>query len=430
MATVNLKEEVYRRRAQIKEVTAETKMADFTEKVLLEITQEITDRYSDLVHAVAAGKREVKALENVINDVIVEKGILLGRDREQTLKLVLDNILGYGILQPLIDSEATDVFVNGPGVVYVRVNDKDVRRTDISFRSIEHLEQYIRSIMVRNGQKINHAEPLKDARDVKNSLRINAGIRPSARTPYIAIRKHTAKHFSTQDFYRSKTFTPEVLGFLKKAVKARMNILIAGPTGSGKTTLMRYLAQEHIPKDERIVVIEEEAELEIDHPNMVVLEAKKKMGEEDNNITMDDLVKNALRMGMRRIILGELRGKEAFTLLRAFGTGHDGGMTSAHSNDIYNAVYQLAVMMLYADTPLKYEHLKLMISQALDIIIYIENYRITQIAAVTGYDWQRGIICLETLYDTERKADGSVVCNFKEPSEYVKELFWRRGVEL
>lgn len=141
-------------------------------------------------------------------------------------------------------------------------------------------------------------------------------------------------------------------------------------------------------------------------------------------------MRNGLRMAMRRILLGEFRGKEAFALIRAFGTGHDGGMVTVHANDLYNALDQVAVMMLYAAAPLKYEHLKLLIAQALDLIIYMENYRITDIAFVAGYDRHRQEIVLEPILETERDAAGSLVYVWHPLSDSAKKLFWRRGVAM
>lgn len=434
MGTVSLRQEIYRRQQQ-NDAAKKVNVNDAAEmdSLILQITQKVTSTYGDLVSEVSRGVKPVQVLENVVETVVINEGITLeeGCTTEDTVKQVMNSILGYGVLQPLInDPEVTDIFVNGPKKVYKRVNQEDIPVPEISWRDDDHLEQYIRSVMIKCGRKIHNGIPVADGRDLRRRLRINAGIYPVAKTPYLAIRKHAVQAFTLDQLLRSGTFTKEVLNFLQKAVEARLNILLAGPTGSGKTTLLNVLASNFIPKTQRIVVIEEEAELNIDSDNIVYLEAKKKSGEDDTTLEMDDLVKNALRMAMRRIILGELRGREAFTLLRAFGTGHDGGLTTIHSNDIWNTLEQLAVMMLYANQPLSYQHLKRIISQSIDLIVYIENYRVVEIASVDGFDEQAGEVILTPVFATERNEEGKLECRFQIVSEPLRKLFWQRGVRL
>lgn len=431
MGLVNLADEIYRRQNNLAPGRKEAPLAKGggDGEILFQVIQEILHDYSDVVHAVSTGAKHSTVLERLVSQIITEHGYVLQGGREATIKNVLDNILRYGVLQNLIDDPAvTDIFVNGPQNVYKRVNDRDIFCPEIHFRDNKHLEQYIRAVLARVGGRINQAECLVDTRDVQNRLRINAGIPPAAKTPYLCIRKHVVADFTSADFLQRGTFTPEIEEFLALALKARLNILIAGPTGSGKTTLMRFLASHYIPEDERIVVMEEEEELFIPHKNQVALEAKKRAGEDDVEITLDDLVKNGLRMAMRRMLLGEFRGKEAFALIRAFGTGHDGGIVTVHANDLFNAVDQIAVMMLYANTPLKYEHLKLLIAQALNLIVYMENYRVTDIAFVAGYAHQRQEVLLEPVFETERDAAGNLVYVRHPLSDAARKLFWRRGV--
>ncbi len=433
MGVVNLTEEIHRRQdlvASGRDQAGHPPTGE-AEDVLFLVTQAILQDYADVVQAASTGKKDQAVLERLAARIISERGYVLKSGSQGTVKAILDNLLRYGPLQDLIDDPAvTDIFVNGPQNVYKRVNDRDIFCPDIRFRDEKHLEQFIRAVLARVGQRITQAECLVDTRDLRNRLRINAGIPPAAKTPYLCIRKHVVANFTAADFRRSGTFTPEIEEFLALALRARLNILIAGPTGSGKTTLMRFLASHYIPEDERIVVMEEEEELFIPHRNQVALEAKKRAGEDDVEITLDDLVKNGLRMAMRRMLLGEFRGKEAFALIRAFGTGHDGGLVTVHANDLFNAVDQVAVMMLYANTPLQYEHLKLLIAQALNLIVYLENYRITDIAFVSGYDHQRQEVLLEPVFETERDAAGNLVYVRHPLSDAARQLFWRRGVAI
>jgi len=433
MGAVSLADEIYsrknNRRIENKVSALENPKED--KDIVFLVTEAILRDYSEVVYAVTTGTKASVVLERLVDQVITERGYQLKGGREGTVKAVLDNILRYGILQDLIDNpEVTDIFLNGPQNVYKRVNNVDVFCPEISFRDNRHLEQFIRTVLAKVGQRITQAECLVDTRDVQNHIRINAGIPPAAKTPYLCIRKHTVADFDADDFVSAGTFTPEVQEFIALAMKARLNTLIAGPTGSGKTTLMRFLASNFIPDNERIVIMEEEEELKIAHRNQVALEAKKKAGENDQEITLNDLVRNGLRMAIRRILLGEFRGKEAFALIRAFGTGHDGGMVTVHANDLYNALDQVAVMMLYANTPLNYEHLKLLIAQALDLIIYMEDYRITDIAYVAGYDRQRQEVLLEPILETERDSAGNLVYKWHPLSDSAKKLFWRRGVAI
>jgi len=436
LAVVNLKDEFYRRNTGINNRESpqiNVKHAEDVDNYIMQVTQKVTQEYSDLVNAVSRGEKDIDILENVVGKTILNMGMALGEETstDEAVKKVLDSILGYGVLQPYIkDPQITDIFINGPDNIYVRVNGKDVRVPEIRWKDNNHLEQYVRSVLIKCGRKIHSGIPLADARDTRNRLRVNAGIPPVAKTPYMAIRIHTVYHFTLEDFLDNGTFTDEVLKFIKKGVQARLNILIAGPTGSGKTTLLRFVTEEFIQHDQRVVVLEEEEELMLRLPNMVALEAKRKSGEDDTNVEMDDMVKNSLRMAMRRIILGELRGKEAFTLLRAFGTGHDGGLTTVHANDTYNAIEQLAVMMMFAKAPLSYVQLKRIISQSIDLMIYIDNCRVTEITSVDGFDEESAEVILSPVFVTERDKTGKLQCRPCPASKSLEKLFWQRGYSL
>lgn len=435
-AIVNLKEEACRRKtgqdgSPLK--TIDIAKAHEVDELIQTVTKKITSKYGDLVNEVNRGEKETKILGNIIEKIIVELGIKLGEDytAQETVKKIMDTILGYGVLQPYInDPQITDIFVNGHDNVYKRVKGQDITIPEVKWKDNQHLEQYIRSVLIKNGRKIHSGIPLADARDMKKRLRINVGIPPVAKKPYLTLRKHTVFDFNKDDFLNNGTFTQEVLNFIQKGVEARLNLLIAGPTGSGKTTLMRFLAEAFIPADQRVVVLEEEEELFLRLKNLVTLEAKKKSGEEDTSVEMDDMVKNSLRMAMRRIILGELRGKEAFTLLRAFGTGHDGGMTTIHANDTYNAVEQLAVCMLFANTPLSYMHLKRLISQSIDLMVYVENQRVIEVTSLDGFDEVKNEVILSPVFVSERDQNGELQCKSCSISDSLRDLFWQRGMSL
>ncbi|MCF8010895.1 MAG: Flp pilus assembly complex ATPase component TadA [Clostridiales bacterium] len=435
-AVVNLKEEVYSRKMQerskkgeIKE-NANVQNAEDVDNIILTVTQKVTSEYGELVNEVSRGEKDTDVLENVVEDTLVDMGAGFSQEfsSEETVSKVMDSILGYGVLQPYIDeSGVTDIFINGPKNVYKRVNGEDIPTPEVQWKNNDHLIQYIRSVMIKCGRKIHSGHPLADARDTSKNLRINAGIPPVAKTPYLTFRRHTVFDFTQEDFLKNGTFTQEVIDFIKKTVKFRLNILVAGPTGSGKTTLLRFLANEFIPPHERVVVLEEEEELMLSLSNLVALEAKKKSGEDDTSIEMNDMVKNSLRMAMKRVILGELRGEEAFTLLRAFGTGHDGGLTTIHSNDTYNSVEQLAVMMLFANTPLSYTNLKRVISQSIDLIVYVENKKVTEVTSIDGFDEEKEDVILSPVFVTERDTDGKLRTKSYPISDKLQNLLWQRG---
>jgi len=400
------------------------------DRLVYDVTEQILADHADVVYAVAAGRRGEDVLERLVTQVVIAKGLGTA-SLQDTVRTILDYILRYGPLQPLIDDPAvTDIFVNGPRDVWVRRDNQDHPQPGIAFRDEAHLIQYIRAVLARAGARVNASHCLADARDLQNRIRINAGIPPAAPKPYLAIRKHTAVDYSEDDMLRTGAVTPEILRLLRAAIDARANIVISGPTGSGKTTLLRFLANHYIPPDDRIVVLEEEAELALRHPNQVALETKKRLGEDDTEITLNDLVRNALRMAPRRIILGELRGREAFALLRAFGTGHDGGLTTVHANDLANTLDQLAVMMLFEQTPLEYEHLYMLAADAVNLIVYVEHRRVSDIAWVGGYDRTTRRAHLEILVETRRRPDGQLEHIYHQPSEAVRSFFWRRGVRL
>ena len=428
---VELAEEKYRR-VQASFADKHSSFKDEGQHVVEFLTSYIIEEHGELINQISRGEKPQSLLERIVYKTIVDKKILVGNPSttaKDTCSAVMDYVLGYWHLQPYIDDpEITDIFVNGPQNVYYRKYNRDIHAPEASFKDDNHVLFFIRALFTRFGRKINMEEPLADARDLKNNIRINAGIPPVAKTPYIAIRKHIVRNFTENDFLQNKTFSPEILTFLKKAFDARLNIAFAGPTGSGKTTLLRFFVENFVPKDQRIVVIEEEEELKLNHDNMVVLEAKKGMGEDDTTLELDDLVKNSLRMAMRRIILGELRGKEAFALIRAFGTGHDGSVVTLHANSTFNTLEQLAVMMLLGRPPLNYNNLMRVISQGINLIVLIRNYKIEEISSLDGFNESEQLPVVNLIYRLEKNPEGEPFYQFYGISESLKQLFYRRGV--
>lgn len=393
-----------------------------------QMIQEISEN-SDLIHQVYEGIVSEKAVEEEFDQLISGRTFPSYLSIKLLKQIFMEKLFGYGILQFLIDdSEVTDIFVNDHETILKRTNGKDIP-VKIRFRDEQHVEEYLRTILMRVNANINRYEPIVDSRDIKYHLRINGAIQPVVKKPYFTIRKHQRESFTMQDLIRLGTLSPELAKDLQMYIESGMNILISGPTGSGKTTLLRGLT-EYIHPLERIVVIEEEEELQIWHRNMVAMEAKHKKGDDEAEIIMDDLVRNAMRMSPKRIILGELRGKEALNLIRAFGTGHDGGMTTIHANNVSSALKQLAFLMLYAETPLKLEHFLSMIADTVDVVIHIVQQRVVDVAEVMGYDRQSGQILTRSLWKWQAEQNPEKYRYIrKQPSpSFVEKINFRKAI--
>ncbi len=361
-----------------------------------QIIQDMSDS-SEIIQQVYEGIVPEKAVEEEFEKLISGRTIPSYLSVKLLKQIFMEKLFGYGILQFLInDPEVTDIFVNDHETVLKRTAGKDIP-VKIRFRDEQHVEEYLRTILMRVNANINRYEPIVDSRDLKYHLRINGAIQPVVKKPYFTIRKHPSESLTMRDLIQLGTLPPELARDLQIYIESGMNILISGPTGSGKTTLLRGLT-EYIHPLERIVVIEEEEELQIWHRNIVAMESRHKKGDDEVDIIMDDLVRNAMRMSPKRIILGELRGKEALNLIRAFGTGHDGGMTTIHANNVSSALHQLAFLMLYADTPLKLEHFLSMIADSVDVVIHLVQHRVVDVAEVMAYEKQTGQIHTRSLW--------------------------------
>ncbi|MED4728628.1 ATPase, T2SS/T4P/T4SS family [Aneurinibacillus migulanus] len=358
-------------------------------RAISKTVQILTETEPELVNNVYAKKIPKSAAEDVI-DVILESGkVRCPITFTELKKLVMDELFGYGVLQPYLDeAEVTDLFVNRHNQILKRIRGKDYP-ISFQFESPDELEEYFRRICTRLGVKADKFDPIVDTKDEVRHYRINGGVPPIVQEVYFTIRKHHIDKYDIAGLVKSGSLPEKMAVDIRSYVTSWLNILVCGPTGSGKTTHMRAYTKFITELDpyERVAVLEEEAELgNLGMYNVISFETKKKKGEDDNPFEMDMLVKNGMRLSMRRMILGELRHKEALELIRAFGTGHDGGLTSIHSNDVKAAMQQLAFLMLYANTPLKYEHLLSMIANTVDIVIHIERHKVVEIAEVTGFD--------------------------------------------
>jgi pilus assembly protein CpaF len=278
--------------------------------------------------------------------------------------------LGLGPLEPLLhDTDITDILVNGPGQVYIEKFGK-LEKTNTVFRNDAHLMQIIDRIISKVGRRIDEASPYVDAR-LPDGSRVNAIIPPIALDgPTISIRRFGKEYLKMSDLLAFGTLSPEAAEVLSAAVKARINMLISGGTGSGKTTLLNILS-EAIPSRERIVTIEDSAELHLKQDHVVRLETRPPNIEGKGEVTQRNLVKNSLRMRPDRIIVGEVRGEEALDMLQAMNTGHDGSISTVHANSPRDALSRLETMVLMAGMDLPQRAIREQIASAIGIVVHL-----------------------------------------------------------
>lgn len=344
----------------------------------------------DLTRMNQMERREMEPqVRQIARDVLAEEQQDLNhRERGQLVAEVLAELFGYGPLEGLLgDDTVSDILVNSTDYVYVERFGK-IERTNVRFESEEHLTQIIERIVSAVGRRIDESSPMVDAR-LPDGSRVNAIIPPLAIDgPHLSIRKFRTDVLSADDLMGGATLTPPMLAFLRGAVRARLNILISGGTGSGKTTLLNVLS-ESIPTNERIVSVEDSAELKLRQPHVVRLETRPPNVEGEGRITQRQLVINSLRMRPDRIILGEVRGAEAVDMLQAMNTGHDGSLTTLHANSPRDGLSRLNTMVSMAGLQIPPEAIREQIASAINLLIHITrlsdgNRRITQISEIVG----------------------------------------------
>lgn len=315
-------------------------------------------------------RRDIRrAIEHLCD---TENPLLNRIEREKLIEEILDETLGFGPLEPLLkDPTVSEIMVNGPKKIYVERRGK-IEKSEVVFRDGDHLLQIIDRIVSKVGRRVDETSPLCDAR-LPDGSRVNVVIPPIALDgASLSIRRFGAQPLKLEDLLNYKAFTPEMAMLLEGAIKARMNILISGGTGSGKTTLLNTLSA-FIPGDERLVTIEDAAELQIQQDHTVRLETRPPNIEGKGAVMTRDLVKNALRMRPDRIIVGECRGAEAMDMLQAMNTGHAGSMTTLHSNSPRDALARLETMIMMGGTELPIKAMRQQIASAIDLVIQISR---------------------------------------------------------
>jgi pilus assembly protein CpaF len=308
-------------------------------------------------------------IRRVIEHLCDTENPLLNRmEREKLIEEILDETLGYGPLEPLLkDPTISDILCNGPQSVYVERKGK-LEKTEVTFRDNDHLLQIIDRIVSKVGRRVDETSPMVDAR-LPDGSRVNAIIPPiSLDGASLSIRRFGTNPLKLEDLLNYKAFSPEMAMLMEAAIKARLNILISGGTGCGKTTLLNTLSS-FIPHDERIVTIEDAAELQLQQDHTVRLETRPPNIENKGAVTTRDLVRNALRMRPERIIIGECRGAEALDMLQAMNTGHSGSMTTLHANSVRDALSRLETMIMMNGFELPVKAMRQQISSAIDVVI-------------------------------------------------------------
>jgi pilus assembly protein CpaF len=303
---------------------------------------------------------------------------------------VLHEVLGYGPLEPLLkDSSITDILANNYNSVYIERKGL-LEKTNIRFKNNEHLLHIIHRIVAAVGRRIDDSSPMVDAR-LPDGSRVNAIIPPLALDgPCLSIRRFGTIPLKFEDLVRFQSILPEMVEFLTGCVRAKLNILISGGTGSGKTTLLNVLSS-FIPEGERVVTIEDSAELQLQQPHVVRLETRPPNIEGKGEVTQRELVKNTLRMRPDRIVLGEVRGGEALDMLQAMNTGHEGSLTTIHANTTKDALMRLETMVAMAGLDLPDKAIRQQVASAIDIMIQVNRLpdgkrKIVQIAELTGME--------------------------------------------
>ena len=333
-------------------------------------------------------RREIRLVVEHLCDT--EETLLNRAERERLIEEVLDETLGLGPLEMLLkDHTISDILINGPKQVYVERGGK-LEKSNVVFRDDNHLLQIIDRMVSRVGRRVDETCPMVDAR-LPDGSRVNAIIPPLALDgPAVSIRRFGARPLKLEDLLNFKAFTPEMVMLLEGAIKARLNIIISGGTGSGKTTLLNTLSS-FIPNTERIITIEDAAELQLQQEHVVRLETRPPNIEGKGAITATDLVRNALRMRPERIIIGECRGPETLDMLQAMNTGHEGSMTTLHANSPRDAIARIETMIMMSGVELPLKAMRQQIASAVDIIIQANRLqggkrRVTHITEVVGME--------------------------------------------
>ena len=351
---------------------------------------------------------EPRVLEAVEEAIALDKTPLTRQERAQVTREIADDILGYGPLEPFLrDDTISEIMVNGPHSIWVERRGK-LLRTDAGFVDDQHLLRIIDKIISRIGRRIDEASPMVDAR-LPDGSRVNAIIPPLAVTgPTLTIRKFRRDPLTMEDLLRFGTLTPRAAQLLEAGVRGKLNILISGGTGSGKTTTLNVMSSA-IPEGERIVTVEDAAELQLKQEHVITLETRPANIEGKGLVTIRDLVRNCLRMRPDRIIVGECRGPETIDMLQAMNTGHDGSLTTIHANTPRDALSRVETLVLTGGVELPLKAIREQIASAFDMVVQVSRLvdgtrRITHITEVLRME--SDVVTLQDLFIAKPVEDG------------------------
>lgn len=375
-----------------------------------------------------------RQVANQVTMIVSENSFpLTTSEKQQLVKEVVDETFGLGPLEPLLaDSSIDEILVNGPYTVFIERHGK-LESSSVRFKDASHLRHIINRIVAKIGRRIDEASPMVDAR-LEDGSRVNAIIPPLALDgATLSIRRFKKIPMNAKNFLDIGTISPELLVLLQLAVRAKMNIVVSGGTGAGKTTFMNVISA-FIPENERIITIEDAAELQLQQPHVVRLETRPANMEGKGEVSQRDLFRNSLRMRPDRIIVGEVRGKEALDMLQAMNTGHDGSITTVHSNSPRDALGRIETMVLMSTTNMDQIAIRRQMASALNLVLQVRRYsdgvrRLESMSEITGMEHE--IITIQEIGGFVQKgmsADGKCIGEFVLHN--VKPKFLQRAKEL
>ncbi|MDF2473659.1 MAG: type secretion system protein [Anaerocolumna sp.] len=374
-------------------------LADIANEALNMVIDEID--VSPLESELIQKKEVLDQVNEVISKILSDtKRNLSPGDKKNVANMVMDEIFGYGPITSLLDdTSVTEIMVNGTDHIYVERKGK-IERTDNTFMDVKHVYHLIDKIIAPLGRRVDESSPMVDAR-LPDGSRVNIIIPPLAiKGPTITIRKFAADPYTIEDLITFGTLSTDIAKLLKACVKGRVNIIVSGGTGSGKTTFLNVLSG-FIPNNERIVTIEDAAELQLKQEHVVTLESRPSNIEGKGRITIRDLVVNSLRMRPDRIIVGEVRSEEALDMLQAMNTGHDGSITTIHANSPRDSLSRLETMVMMSGMELPSRAIREQISSALNLIVHVARYsdgtrKVSKITEIVGME--EDTITLQDIY--------------------------------
>ncbi|MER9139830.1 CpaF family protein [Mesorhizobium sp. M0830] len=385
----------------------------------VELHRHLIDRFNLSALETASKDEILNEIRPIVREFVRSRNVPLNaRELDQLTSDTADEMLGLGPIEPLLkDDSIADILINTHNHVFIERRGV-LEETSIRFRDEAHLLRVVNKIVSAIGRRVDESSPMVDAR-LADGSRVNIAVRPiSVDGPLVSIRKFSKNPYSLERLVAFNSIRPPMVDMLRIAVQARKSILVSGGTGSGKTTLLNALSS-YIPSTDRLITIEDAAELQLQQPHVGRLETRPPNVEGKGEVRQRELVKNALRMRPDRIIVGEVRGEEAFDMLQAMNTGHEGSMTTIHANTPRDALSRLEQMVGMAGMPMTHESIRAQIASAIDIIVQTQrlsdgNRRVVSISELTGMEGN--VVQLQELYHFVRRgiaADGQIVGEFR-----------------